>query len=77
MFKFINKKKQAIFFSLLRKVVIVVPLTFVLPYLGNLGARGVFIAEPISNVVGGSACFLAMVCMIFPELMGTKGNSEL
>lgn len=75
-FKSLNKKKQAIFFSLLRKVVIVVPLTFVLPYLGNLGARGVFIAEPISNFAGGSACFLAMVCIIFPELMGTKGNRE-
>ena len=71
-FKSLNKKKQAIFFSLLRKVVIVVPLTFVLPYLGNLGARGVFIAEPISNFVGGSACFLAMVCTIFPELMDNR-----
>ena len=76
-FKSLNKKKQAIFFSLLRKVVIVVPLTFVLPYLGNLGARGVFIAEPVSNILGGSACFLAMVCIVFPELMGTKRSSEL
>ena len=67
-FRSLNKKKQAIFFSLLRKVVIVVPLTFVLPYLGNLGARGVFIAEPVSNFLGGGACFLAMVCLIFPEL---------
>jgi len=67
-FKSLNKKKQAIFFSLLRKVVIVVPLTFLLPYVGNLGAKGVFAAEPISNLLGGSACFLAMVCMIFPEL---------
>ena len=71
-FKSLNKKKQAIFFSLLRKVVIVVPLTFILPYLGNLGARGVFIAEPVSNFFGGSACFLAMVRIIFPELMGMK-----
>ena len=71
-FKSLNKKKQAIFFSLLRKVVIVVPLTFVLPYLGNLGARGVFIAEPISNFLGGSACFLAMVCTIFPELIAKE-----
>ena len=76
-FKSLNKKKQAIFFSLLRKVVIVVPLTFVLPYLGNLGARGVFIAEPVSNFLGGSACFLAMVCTIFPELKGTKRSGEL
>ena len=31
-FKSMNKKKQAIFFSLLRKVVIVVPLTYLMPY---------------------------------------------
>ena len=33
-FKSLNKKKQAIFFSLLRKVFIVVPLTYLMPY-GN------------------------------------------
>jgi putative MATE family efflux protein len=71
-FKSLNKKKQAIFFSLLRKVVIVVPLTFLLPYVGKLGANGVFIAEPISNFLGGSACFLAMLLMVFPELSGKK-----
>lgn len=71
-FKSLNKKKQAIFFSLLRKVVIVVPLTFILPYVGNLGANGVFIAEPVSNFLGGSACFLAMLFMIMPELSGKK-----
>lgn len=71
-FKSLNKKKQAIFFSLLRKVVIVVPLTFLLPYVGNLGAKGVFIAEPVSNVLGGSACFLAMIFMVLPELSGKK-----
>ncbi len=69
-FKSLNKKKQAIFFSLLRKVVIVVPLTFLLPRIGGLGAKGVFIAEPISNVVGGSACFLTMLLTIIPELNG-------
>ena len=31
-FKSLNKKKRAIFFSLLRKVFIVVPLTYILPY---------------------------------------------
>ena len=71
-FKSLNKKKQAIFFSLLRKVVIVVPLTFLLPYVGNLGANGVFLAEPISNFLGGSACFLAMLLMVWPELSGNR-----
>ncbi|MEY8324763.1 MATE family efflux transporter [Lachnospiraceae bacterium 54-11] len=71
-FKSLNKKKQAIFFSLLRKVVIVVPLTFFLPYVGNLGANGVFVAEPVSNFLGGSACFLAMILTVLPELGGRR-----
>ena len=71
-FKSLNKKKQAIFFSLLRKVVIVAPLTFFLPYVGNLGANGVFVAEPVSNFLGGSACFLAMILTVMPELCGRR-----
>lgn len=71
-FKSLNKKKQAIFFSLLRKAVIVVPLTFLLPYVGGLGAMGVFAAEPVSNFLGGSACFLAMVFTTLPELKGKQ-----
>lgn len=71
-FKSLNKKKQAIFFSLLRKVVIVAPLTFFLPYVGNLGANGVFVAEPVSNFLGGSACFLAMILTVLPELGGRR-----
>ena len=60
-FKSLNKKKQAIFFSLLRKVFIVVPLTYLLPYALGMGTRGVFMAEPVSNVIGGSLCFLTML----------------
>ena len=67
-FKALNKKKQAIFFSLLRKAVLVVPLTYALPYLLHLGTDGVFMAEPVSNVVGGLACFITMMVTVMPEL---------
>ena len=66
MFKSLNRKGFAIFFSLLRKVIIVIPLTILLPHW--LGANGVFIAEPISNVVGGLACFITMFCTLWKEL---------
>ena len=59
-FKSLNKAKQAVFFSLFRKVVIVVPLTLILPRVGSLGATGVFLAEPVSNFIGGLACYLTM-----------------
>ena len=67
-FKSLNKKKQAIFFSLLRKVIIVVPLTYLFPYAFGMGANGVFMAEPVSNVIGGTLCFVIMLLTILPEL---------
>ena len=67
-FKSLNKKKHAIFFSLLRKVFIVVPLTYFMPYAFHMGADGVFLAEPVSNVIGGSLCFVTMLCTVLPEL---------
>ena len=59
-FKALNYAKEAVFFSLLRKVFIVAPLTIALPYIGGLGVTGVFLAEPISNFIGGLACYLTM-----------------
>ena len=67
-FKSLNKKVFAIFFSLLRKVFIVVPLTYFLPYAMHMGTDGVFLAEPVSNVIGGTACILTMLITIMPEL---------
>ena len=67
-FKSLNKKKQAIFFSLLRKVFIVVPLTYMMPYMFHMGTAGVFLAEPVSNVIGGTLCLVVMLCTILPEL---------
>ena len=64
--------KQAVFFSLFRKVIIVVPLALLLPYVGNLGAMGVFMAEPISNAIGGIACFATMIATVWKKLETEK-----
>ena len=66
-FQALGDAKHAIFFSLLRKAIIVVPLTLLLPRLG-LGVKGVFLAEPISNVIGGLCCYGTMRLTIFPRL---------
>ncbi|MBO5071194.1 MAG: MATE family efflux transporter, partial [Roseburia sp.] len=66
-FQALGKAKQAVFFSLLRKAFIVVPLTLLLPELG-LGVNGVFLAEPISNAIGGLACFLTMWTTLYRKL---------
>lgn len=54
----LGKSKQAIFFSIFRKVIIVAPLTVILPQ--YIGINGVFVAEAISNFIGGSACYITM-----------------
>ena len=64
----LGKSRQAVFFSLLRKAIIVVPLTFILPYVGGLGVDGVFLAEPISNFIGGLACFVTMMCTVYRRM---------
>ena len=59
--------KRAVFFSILRKAVIVAPLTVILPWLG-FGVDGVFLAEPISNLLGGAACFTTMYFTVYRKL---------
>ena len=67
-FKSLNRAGFAVFFSLLRKAFIVVPLTLVLPRVAGLGVNGVFAAEPISNLIGGLACYITMRCTVMREL---------
>ena len=66
-FQSLGYAKRAIFFSLFRKVIIVVPLTLLLPVLG-FGVDGVFLAEPVSNLIGGLACFLTMWFTVYKKL---------
>ena len=64
----LGRSKNAVFFSLFRKVIIVVPLTLLLPHVGGLGVYGVFLAEPVSNFIGGAACFITMMRTVWPAL---------
>lgn len=66
-FTALKDAKHAVFFSLLRKAIIVAPLTVLLPAVG-LGVKGVFWAEPISNAIGGLACFLTMYFCVYRKL---------
>lgn len=72
-FQSLGLARYAVFFSLLRKAVIVIPLTL-LPRLG-LGAAGVFLAEPISNFLGGLACFATMYITVYRKL-GTAPDRQ-
>ena len=54
----LGRSKSAIFFSLLRKAIINAPLTVLLAI--PLGTTGVFVAEAISQLIGGLASSLTM-----------------
>ena len=65
-FSALEQTKRAIFFSMLRKVIIVLPLTLLLP--SFMGVNGVFAAEPVSNVIGGLATFITMLVTVYFRL---------
>ena len=71
----LGKAKQATFFSIFRKVIIVLPLTLLFPRLGGLGAMGVFLAKPVSNFIGGAACYGTMLRTVWPELNKKKESA--
>ncbi len=73
----LGKSRQAVFFSLLRKAFIVVPLTLWLPHVFGLGVNGVFLAEPISNFIGGSASFFTMLATVWPMLKKREREAAL
>ena len=74
-FTALGKAKQAVFFSLLRKAFIVFPLTLLLPRWFHV--NGVFLAEPVSNLIGGVACFATMAATIFPMLKREEEKKHL
>ena len=75
-FQALGDAKHAIFFSLLRKAIIVIPLTLILPRLG-MGVNGVFVAEPVSNAIGGTACYLTMRMTLYKKLSAKQKTAEL
>ena len=71
----LGRSKQAVFFSLLRKAIINAPLTVILPIW--IGTNGVFIAEAVSQLVGGLACFVTMYCTVYRPLGRLKDDTPL
>lgn len=67
-FTALGRSRQAVFFSLLRKAIIVIPLIFLLPKIAGLGVNGVFLSEPVSNLIGGLACFITMYRTVYRKL---------
>ena len=63
----LRRTKTSVFFSLLRKVILVVPLVLILPKVG-FGVHGVFWAEAISALVGGTLAIITMYVTVMRPL---------
>lgn len=42
-----------------------------------MGTDGVFLAEPVSNVIGGTLCFVKMLVMVMPELKRMENENVI
>ena len=67
-FRSLGKAKEAVFFSLFRKIILVVPLMLLLPGLFGLGADGVYWSEPVSDLLGGGAAFTTLMLTVYRPL---------
>lgn len=70
-FTALGMAKHALFFSLLRKVVLVIPFALLLPNLFGLGVYGIFLSEPVSDIIGGLSCFTTMYFTVYRKLPKT------
>ncbi len=71
-FTALGMAKHALFFSLFRKVILVIPFALILPNIMNLGVYGIFLAEPVSDVIGGLSCFTTMYFSVYRKLPKTN-----
>lgn len=62
----LGQAKVAIFLAILRKVVLLIPLTFTLPIF--LGVKGVFLSEGIADLIAGITTF-TMIVLTIPKLL--------
>lgn len=72
----LNHPKEAVFFALLRKIFLILPLTLILPRIG-FGINGVFYAETVSEIVGSlcaSTTFYFRVYKPIKNLMEAEGK---
>lgn len=68
---------RAVFFSLLRKAIVLIPMIIWMPSITGMGADGVFFAEPISDIIGGTACFVTMMLTVWRKLKRQEDENPL
>lgn len=68
MFVGMNQAGTSLFIALLRKVILLVPLAYILPHIGGLGVKGVFLAEAVADGTCAILCTLIFTIR-FPKIL--------
>lgn len=64
----LNRSREAMFFASFRKVILLIPLIYLLPGALGLGVMGIFLAEPIADAVSAITCFVTFRLTAWKEL---------
>lgn len=67
-----GEAKKATFFAIYRKLILLIPLIFILPRIG-FGLTGVFLAEPVADTISAITCFATFMLTTYRKL--SKENS--
>ena len=70
----LGKAKNAVFFSIFRKVIIVIPADHYFTQHVSYGNGRHSYGRTGVQLIGGTACFVTMLCTVWPEL--TKGERD-
>lgn len=64
----LGQAKITLFLALLRKIILLIPLVYIIPMVFKNGVTGVFLAEPIADITAATVTFLCFITT-FPKLM--------
>ena len=71
----LGQAKISLFFALLRKVLLLIPLALILPRLG-LGVRGVYLSEPIADVLSATCIGIAFL-RTYPKILSKEALNRV
>ena len=66
----LGKSKISLFLAILRKIVLLIPLTFILPIFFQ--SKGIFIAESVADILAISITLIAYMCLFKKYLSSCK-----
>lgn len=71
----LNQPKVSIFLAVLRKVILIIPVAYILPRIG-FGAPGVFVAEPVADVISALTA-ISLFLYFIPKIIAKAETTDI